>query len=180
MANYGISNSTSPGPAGVAQNACTATYQAGLGIAASSGGMVGPPVVTGLRRGKIYDILVGTNGTPADTYVEYSCARATVGTTVVWLGSVSSVSSAYAMDLGDVGHSAFVVMNTSAQTNIVANTEVWYVGVNQRASYRWVAAPGSELVYPAVSSATGNNGLALRFRGSNVTTVTNNVLWQEQ
>ena len=93
---------------------------------------------------------------------------------------MSSVSSAYQLDPADAGFAAFVTMNTSAQTNVVATAEVWYVGVNQRASYRWVAAPGSEIVYPAVSSGTGGNGFALRFRGSYALTVTNNILFQEQ
>jgi hypothetical protein len=180
MANYSVSNSTIY--AGAAQNATTATYASIIAVAASSGGMVGPPVVAGLRRGKLYDILVGTTGTPADQSFEFEVIRATVGTTLTWVGSISSVSSGLALDVADVGCSAFVVTNSSAQTNIAATGVTWYVGINQRASYRWVAAPGSEMVYPAVSSGTGNNGLSLGVRSVSGGTVnaTGLVLFQEQ
>lgn len=179
MSNNSIANSTVL--AGVAQNNLSGTYQALIAVAASSGNTAattsGP---LGFRRGKIYDILVGTNGTPADNYIEWEVVRATIGTTLVWLGSISSVSSGYALDQADTGFSAFATINTSAQTNVVANTQVWYVGVNQRASYRWVAAPGSELVYAAVSSGSVN-GLALESRSGGYTgTATANVFLLEQ
>jgi hypothetical protein len=181
MANYGVANSTTAG-AGTAQLAISATYASQIAVAASSGSMVSNPVVTGLRRGKIYDILVGTNGTPADNYMEFECVRVTAGASVVWLGSISSVSSAFALDMADPGFSAFVTMGASAETNLALTAgQPWYVGVNQRASYRWVAAPGSEIVYPAVSSGTGGNGLALKARSAAYTgTATVNVLFQEQ
>ena len=38
-----------------------------------------------------------------------------------------------------------------------ANTILWSAGVNQRATYRWVAAPGSELLIPA----TASNGIGV-------------------
>jgi hypothetical protein len=144
--------------------------------------MVGPPVVTGFRRGKLYDILIGTNGTPADNYMEFAIARATVGTTLTWVGTVSSVSSGFGLDEADTGFSAFVTMNASAETNVAATLgQPFYVGINQRASYRWVAAPGSEIVYPAVSSGTGSNGLALKVRsGGYTSTVTGTLMFQEQ
>ena len=54
---------------------------------------------------------------------------------------------------------------------------VSYVGVNQRASYRWVAAPGSELVYPA----SDNNGFVGRARsGGCIDTATFKALVEEQ
>jgi hypothetical protein len=179
MANYAITNSSNI--SGIAENALTGTYQALICIAASSGGILYPPVYPALRRGKLYDILVGTNGTPADNYIEWEVVRATVGTTLVWVGSISSISSALALDPADIGCAAFTVINTSAQTNVAATIQPWYVGVNQRASYRWVAAPGSEIVYPAASSGTGTNGLALEARSVGYTgTGTGTLLWQEQ
>lgn len=181
MSNYGVANSTTGG-AGAAQNACTSTYQSLIAVAASSGNMAGPPASTGLRRGKIYDILIGTNGTPADNYIEFEMVRITAGTSVVWVGSISSVSSGYALDQADLGFNAFVTINASAETNLAVTAgQPFYIGINQRASYRWVAAPGSEIVYPAVSSATGSNGLALKARsGGYTSTVTGNILFQEQ
>jgi hypothetical protein len=132
----------------------------------------------GLRRGKLYDLLVGTAGTPADFSYEWEVTRCTFTSTVAWLGSMSSVSSGLPLDLADTGCSAFCMNNSSAATNIVVTGQAWYVGINQRASYRWVAAPGSEMVYPVTSS----NGLALQTRSvsGGTATGTGTIYFQEQ
>lgn len=180
MANYGLTNSSNYGT----QPAMGATYTTQLAVAASSGSIINAPTITGLRRGKIYDILVGTNGTPADNYVEWIVHRLTVSGSLAYVGSISSVSSQFALDTADAAYAAFSVANTSGNSSTVFtlfNQPVWYVGVNQRASYRWVAAPGSEMVYPAVSSATGGNGLGLAARSAAYTgTGTTTLLFQEQ
>jgi len=178
MANYGITNSTNY----TTQPNMTTTYTPLVAIAASSLTFVNPPTFSGLRRGKIYDILVGTNGTPADNFIEWVCQRATIGATATFLGSLSSGSSQFSLDLADAGFSAFVTVNATATTSALWTTQqpAWYAGVNQRASYRWVAAPGSEIVYPAVSSNTGSNGLAFGARSAGYTgTGTITVLFQE-
>jgi hypothetical protein len=178
MANYGVTNSTAL--AGNAQQAVAATYKTLIATGASSGA-ANPPVFSRLCRGKIYDILVGTNGTPADNFMEWDLARATISSTITLLGSISSVSSACALDMADPGFASFVFNNSSNETGVVVTGEVFYVGVNQRASYRWVAAPGSEFVWPAVSSGSGGNGFALRTRsGAYTGTATGNILFQEQ
>lgn len=177
MANYGIVNSTDGG-AGQAEQAIATTYKTLVLIAAST---VGGATYTALRRGKIYDILVGTNGIPADNYMEWDVARVTAGATVAVAGSISSVSSNYALDPADTGFAAYALINSSNEGNITTLNSLWGVGINQRASYRWVCAPGSELVYPAVSSGTGSNGLALRSKSGGYTgTATGNIFFQEQ
>lgn len=178
MPYYAVSNSTTL--AGSSQQTVATTYKTLIAIAASTA-INNPPVNVGLRRGRLYDILIGTNGTPADNYMEFDLCRATVGTTLVWTGSVSSVSSGYVLDAADVGAAAFITINASAETNIAATAEPWYIGLNQRASYRWVAAPGSEIVHPATSSATAGSGLALRSRSGGYTgTATGSVMVTEQ
>jgi len=179
MANYSIANTTAAG-AGQAQQNLTSTYKTLVAVAASTLG--GATVGSQLRRGKIYDILIGTNGTPADNVLEFDVIRATIGATVTVAGSISSVSSNYLIDTADTGFVAYALINSSNEGNITAvSGEPWYEGLNQRATYRWVANPGSELVYPAVSSATGGNGLALRARSPGYTgTATRNILFQEQ
>jgi hypothetical protein len=160
MPNYVITNSTVF--AGTAPIAVTATYQTQLLVGPTSAAL-NNPAYPGLRRGKIYDLLVGTAGTPADFSYEWEVTRTTAmgsTNTTAPAGSLSSVSSAFALDIADVGFSAYALNNSSAETNMPAGAQVWYVGINQRASYRWVAAPGSELVWPAVSS----QGMALKTR----------------
>lgn len=180
MANFTIANSTGVG-AGSSQAAMTTTYKTlvlvgnSTGTTANTGGGM-------LRRGRLYDILIGTNGTPADNYMEFDVTRVTMGASSVLAGGISSVSSALGLDPADsYGFVAMAGINSSVETAFTATQEVWYVGINQRASYRWVAAPGSEFVYPANSSATGGNGLALRARSGGYTgTATGNILFQEQ
>jgi hypothetical protein len=167
MALFSVTNSTLP--AGNAQQTQGTSYIALIAVA--GGGLSSNYAQAGSRagtagRGRLYDILVGTNASPADNYVEYEVSRCTLGTTVTWLGSVASLSTAYTLDSADLGFYAQVIVNASqgSTANIVRLSDAWYVGVNQRASYRWVAAPGSEIVYPANASATGNNALALQAR----------------
>jgi len=177
MANFAVANSTTAG-LGSSQAPLTTTYKTICCIAASSqanttGGSM-------LRRGKLYDILVGTNGTPADNYVEYRVSRATVSTSSgAWAGALSSVSSGITLDQADISAAGLIAVNSSAETQVTLTSvgDLWYVGVNQRASYRWVAAPGSEFVYPATSS----NGLVLQARSGGYTgTVTGTILFTEQ
>lgn len=173
MPNYSVTNSTATG--GNAQQSMTTTYKTLCAVAASTG-ILNAPVNPGLKRGKVYDVLIGTNGTPADNAMEFDIIRTTnVGSSMVWLGSLSSISSALSLDLADPGCSSYVLINSSAETNITVTSEVFYVGINQRASYRWVAAPGSELVWPATSSA----GLALRARSAYTGTATGQMLFTE-
>jgi hypothetical protein len=169
MANFAIANSTNF----TSQPSLGAVYTGLIGIAASSGGIANPPTNTGLRRGKIYDILIGTNGVPADNFIEWIVQRVTAATTAVWTGSISSVSSQFALDPADAAFAAFATVNTTANSSTAFISsgfqQPFYLAANQRASYRWVANPGSEIVYPAVSSATGGNGLVLSARSGGYT-----------
>lgn len=182
MANFSINNSTGAGFAGTSQS-MTTTYKTILtigvgssvvGSGAPSGGAVSP---YNPRRGKIYDILIGTNGTPADNFCTWDLSRASAMVSAnVYAGAISSVSSAFALDPADGLIQAFAYANSSAETSTYTNS-LWSVGVNQRASYRWVAAPGSEYVYPTTSSA----GVGLRMLSGGYTgTATSTILFQEQ
>lgn len=180
MPNFLISNSTAMG-GGVTQQANATTYKTLVSVGNSSA--TPSTIGAGLyKRGKMYDILVGTNGTPADNFMEFDVTRITLGTTpaAVTLG-ISSLSSNFAADPGDSGNALnWIAINSTAEGGITATTENWYVGVNQRASYRWVASPGSELVWPAASSGTSGNGLAMRSRSGGYTgTATATVYFSE-
>lgn len=181
MANFTVVNTTGIG-GGAVQQAVATTYKSLISVGNSSA--TPSSLGAGLyKRGKLYDILVGTNGTPADNYMEWDVTRITLGTTpaAVTLG-ISSLSSTFTLDTADSNNLLnWIAINSTSEGGITATTEIWYVGVNQRASYRWVAAPGSELVWPAVSSATASGGLALRTRSGGYTgTATATILAQEQ
>lgn len=102
-------------------------------------------------RPKIYDLTLGSDATPADNAAEYTLQRTTaVGTegtgfTPVPLDSLTSAS------VSDSG------WNHSAEPTYTANLILLEWGQNQRATYRWVAAPGGELI----AIAAANNGIGL-------------------
>jgi len=163
MANFTQTNGSS-GSAGT-QQALATTY------GGSVLSVVGP--TTTPRRGKIYDLLIGTNGTPADNFIEWDISRVTTGSTSAAGGTLITPQS---LDPADAAATSVCTVNSSL-TATISVQDILYVGVNQRASYRWVAAPGSELVWPATSS----NGFALRARSGGYTgTATGNWQFQEQ
>jgi hypothetical protein len=182
VANFSITNSTAIG-GGNTQQAMAATYKS-LFTVGNSSAMTGAVGAGMFRRGKLYDILIGTNGTPADNFLEFDVARITLGTTPAGITTtqVTSLSSNFGLDPADNGGLMnAVLINSTAEVGITTPIENWYVGINQRASYRWVAAPGSELLWPANSSTTGNNGLTVRARSAAYTgTATVTALFQEQ
>lgn len=171
MANYAIQNSS-----GIASFANNTTTYITLAAVMASTGATGPAIQ--VRRAKIYDLLVGTNGTPADQAMEYTVARITAGSTRTYAGIVSSFANA--LDPADASMASFAMVNSSAENFTYTGNGVdpWYIGVNQRASYRWVAAPGSEIVMPATSSA----GLGIRSRSPTgyTGTATMTCMFQEQ
>ena len=138
MANYSISNTL----AGT-QQALSTAYKTLTSVTSSS--------VTQARRGQIYDVMVGTDGTPADNALVFDISRQTaVGT--------ATAATPTALNPADAAMLGVAAVNYTAEGTITAASSVLSIAVNQRASYRWVAAPGSELVYPATTA----NGFALR------------------
>lgn len=160
MANYAITNGSSSN-AGTQQN-LTTTY--GGSIIGLTGANAAP------RRTKVYDLLIGTNGTPADNFIEFDISRVTVAST-------ATSATPQPLDGADATSLTTTFVNSSSPGTITTNSNVFYLGINQRASYRWVAAPGGELVAPATSSA----GFQLRARsGGYTSTVTATIHFQEQ
>jgi hypothetical protein len=145
MANFSVSNTL----AGTEQN-LTSSYKSLAGIASSS--------VTQARRGQIYDVMVGTDGTPADNALVYDISRQTVA------GTGTSATPTL-LNPADAAYLGVSLVNYTVEPTVTAASSVWSIAVNQRASYRWVAAPGSELVYPATTA----NGFVLRAKSAGYT-----------
>ena len=99
-------------------------------------------------RPRVYDFSVSTIGTPANNSITWQAQRLTAS------GTRTGVTPA-AVDNGDPANTALAGSAHSTEPTYTANTVEWTLGVNQQASYRWVAAPMSEIVCPA----TANNGL---------------------
>ncbi len=109
---------------------------------------------TGVRP-RIYDWLIGQGGTPADNAVYGLLQRATTA------GTVTSVTPA-PLDPADPAAEITAGENASAEPTYTASTELLELALNQRASYRWVAAPGGELIIPA----TASNGIGSRAKSA--------------
>lgn len=113
------------------------------------------------RRGKFYDILFGSEASPADNPFLWQVQRHTAA------GTSTAVVVAM-IDPGDVLTEADAGENHTIDVTATADTFLLSIPLNQRATFRWVAAPGGELVYPS----TASNGLHLRTPTSSAVAVT--------
>ncbi len=119
-----------------------------------------------LRRFKIYDVIFGTNGAPLDNYMEADISRQTAAGTSTALTPVP-------LDPGDTAAGTVGAANFTVEGTITAASSQLYFGYNQRASFRWVAAPGSELVAPATNLA----GFAIRQRSGGYVGTATATVW---
>lgn len=95
-------------------------------------------------RGRIYDILVGSDATPADVATEFTLIRGTVSGTGSALDEV-------ALDPADPAALLSGEGGTFTGQTKTANSAMMNLALNQRATFRWVAAPEGEIVVPATS-----------------------------
>lgn len=116
------------------------------------GNLVGSTTI----RPRLYDVMLGSDATPADNAAKYAFQRSTtVGT---WGGAGGAAITPQAIDPGDPAAVATANQGVcSVGPTLTASAFLLQWAQNQRATFRWVAAPGKELVIPA----TANNGLAL-------------------
>ena len=130
-----------------------ARYGTQMDRTASSTLSVGTIVVdaTTPRRLKLYDLLFGSPATPADNAFLWQLQRCTTAGT----GDAITPSP---LDPADAAALYDVLENLTVDPTLTAGAIPLSIALNQRASFRWVAAPGSELVAPA----TASNGFAIR------------------
>lgn len=134
MAGFAASNLNATTPA---QQAMTTTFKTLVNLSAGA-----TP-----RRIFVHEFVFGTDGTPADNAMTWDVSR----TTAIGTGTVGVVT---ALDSADAAFSGVSTINHTAEPTVTANSSLWGAGMNQRATHRWVAYPGQELVIPA-TNATG-------------------------
>ena len=126
--------------------------------------------VTGAARAKVYDMAFGCSASPADNAFLWQVQRSTTTGT-------ATAAVANALDPADttaatvIGYNVFTVDPT-----LTAGAFLYQVPLNQRATFRWVAAPGSELVIPA----TANAGIALIVSSATTTVLDSGVMYEQQ
>lgn len=136
MAAFSTSNLMGGSPA------VSTAYKSFLGLTAAT---------ATLTSASIVEFAVSVDAAPADNVLTWQAVRTNTdigtGTTVTPSPLDSSKRAA-----GTVARA-----NHSVEPGGIG-VELWTMAVNQRASFRWVAVPGSELIIPA----TNVNGISLR------------------
>jgi hypothetical protein len=145
MAGYAASNLL----AGT-QQAVSTSYKTLLAILAAS--------ATSLQRIRCHEFVFGTDGTPADNVMTWDVSRVSAD------GTSTSVTP-NKIDPADGAFLGVATANHTVEPTVTAASSLWGSGMNQRATHRWVAFPGQELVVPATAAA----GLAFRVKSPGYT-----------
>jgi hypothetical protein len=154
MAGYAVANES-------AQQATAAAYKTQISVFNSAT----------VRRIMLYEYMIGINGSPpADNELEIDIARMTAdGTGTAFTPNPLDPADAAALSTSKIGY--------TAEPTVTANSFLDYFAMNQRATVRWLAAPGSELIAPA----TAASGLVLRAKAAAYTsTISPKVLFLER
>lgn len=142
------------------QRTASTTLPVGSAVAAASN----------MRRAKVYDMFFGSEATPADNAFLWQVQRCTAAGT-------STAVTPQSLDAADTLASTIVCgENHTVDATRTANAFVLTIPLNQRASMRWVAAPGGELVIPA----TASNGFAVVTLTSSAVAVSTMMHFEEQ
>jgi hypothetical protein len=122
------------------------------------------------RRAKVYDWSVGSAASPANLAFLHQAQRCTTTPT-------ASALVPNALDPADTLASTIQASDTvTVDGTLTANAFLYGIPLNQQATFRWVAAPGSELVIPA----TANNGIMFGLSAASTTTFNYGLQYDEQ
>ena len=115
----------------------TASTTASLGVLTAD--------ATRPRRLRSYDIMIGSEATPADAAILWTFRRCSAAgtSTGVTPQNLDPASATTEYDAGE---------NHTIEPTYTAGAILLNIPLNQRATFRWVAAPGGELVMPATAS----------------------------
>lgn len=114
-------------------------------------------------RPELFEIVVGSVSTPADQAIKLSIMRFTAVGTEGSGFTPTAADPASPAAAGDMGVGVF-----SVEPTYTASSDLLWISINQRNTFRWIAQEGRELVAPA----TANNGLGLRSKSATSTTPT--------
>jgi hypothetical protein len=106
---------------------------------------------TAAIRPRIYDLIFGSNATPADNALNWLLQRYTAA------GTATAVTP-QPLDPADPAATASAGENHTAEPTYTSNAILLNISANQRSTQRWVASPGGELVLPA----TAANGVGVQ------------------
>lgn len=107
--------------------------------------------VAGVSRGKINNIIVSSGASPDDQANNFEVKRTT------GVGTEGSGKTPNPLDPETVASSFDAGEGHSVEPTEAANSELLAFSLNQRATFSWLANPGSEIILPA----TTNNGASV-------------------
>ena len=100
-----------------------------------------------VHRNIIYDIVIANVGAPADLVTLHTIQRITA------VGTAGSAVTPSLLDIADRASQSAVGENHSSEPTYTSATELLEIPLNHRATFRWVAAPGGEIITPATNNA---------------------------
>jgi hypothetical protein len=103
---------------------------------------------TAALRPFIYDVISSFTGTPADNSAEYQAKRCTTTGT-------STAFTPLALDPGDPAATGTAGVAHTTEPTYTASSQLLDWDQNVRATFRWIAAPDSELYLPASTNGIG-------------------------
>ena len=101
-----------------------------------------------VHRNSIYEIWFGNIGAPADLVSVYTVSRITAATTT----AAGTTVTPGPIDMADRASQSKCLENCTTEPTYTANQELLEVPLNHRATFRWVAAPGGEIITPATNN----------------------------
>ena len=119
-------------------------------VAAPTDTCLGLTSTTAIRP-SIYDVIFGSNATPADNALQWLLQRYTAA------GTATAVTP-QPLSAGDPAATATAGEDHTAEPTYAENAILLNISANQRSTQRWVASPGGEIVLPA----TAANGAGLQ------------------
>lgn len=124
-----------------------------INTAGTSLGYIKQPAAA-VSRISVYDLILGSDAVAADNAFEYVLQRLTND----HLTPGGSAITPQALDPSDPAASAEAVEAPTGEPTYTAGAILLQIPLNQRATFRWVAAPGGELIIPD----TNDNGIGLQ------------------
>ena len=121
------------------------------------------------RRGKIYDLILGSEAAAADNPFLYTLQRCTAAGT-------STAVTPQPLDPADAATESDAGENHTVEPTYTANAILLNIPLNQRATFRWQQDPAYGLVYPA----TAANGFGLQTDVGSTVLITATMHYEEQ
>lgn len=122
------------------------------------------------RRARVYDWTMGCSAAPADNIFIHIVQRCTNVSLAGATLTPNALDPADSLASTIVGTDTVTVDGTLTASAFLANK-----ALNQRATFRWVAAPYGELMIPA----TANNGLMFGLSAASTTTMAHDAHYEE-